>query len=58
MNNTNKSVTSIHPFQSVIQTDDIVKAHSGELKVENMEGEGSEFTHHLANTYFLKFFYG
>ena len=58
MNNTNKSVTSIPPCQSVIQTDDIVKAHRGELKVENMEGEGSEFTHHLANTYFLKFFYG
>ena len=39
-----KSVQSINPFKSVIQTiDDIVKAHGGELKVETKEGEGSEF---------------
>ena len=40
-----KSVKSINPFKSVIQTIyDIVKAHGGELKVETKEGEGSEFT--------------
>jgi hypothetical protein len=39
-----KSVKSIHPWQSVIQTDyDLVKAHGGELKVETKEAEGSEF---------------
>ena len=39
-----KSVQSIHPCKSVIQTIyDIVKAHGGELKVETKEGEGSEF---------------
>lgn len=40
-----KSVKSINPCQSVIQTiDDIItKAHGGELKVETKEGEGSEF---------------
>ena len=39
-----KSVKSINPFKSVIQTMyDIVKAHGGELKVETKEGEGSEF---------------
>ena len=39
-----KSVQSIHPRQSVIQTTyDIVKAHGGELKVETKEGEGSIF---------------
>ena len=39
-----KSVQSIHPWQSVIQTTyDIVKAHGGELKVETKEGEGSAF---------------
>ena len=44
MNNINKSVKSLHPFQSVIQTsNDIVKAHGGELKVETKEGEGSTF---------------
>lgn len=38
-----KSVKSINPFQSVIQTIyDIVKEHGGELKVETKEGEGSE----------------
>ena len=39
-----KSVQSINPFKSVIQTNyDIVKAHGGELKVETKEGEGSTF---------------
>jgi K+-sensing histidine kinase KdpD len=39
-----KSVQSIHPYKSVIQTMyDIVKAHGGELKVETKEEEGSEF---------------
>ena len=39
-----KSVKSIHPWKSVIQTDyDLVKAHGGELKVETKEAEGSEF---------------
>ena len=36
-----KSVQSINPFKSVIQTThDIVKAHGGEIKVETMPGEG------------------
>jgi K+-sensing histidine kinase KdpD len=44
MNSMNKSVKSINPEQSVIQTSyDIIKAHDGELKVETKEGEGSEF---------------
>ncbi len=39
-----KSVKSINPFKSVIQTmNDIIKAHGGELKVETNEGEGAEF---------------
>ena len=39
-----KSVKSIHPCKSVIQTIyDIIKAHGGELRVETKEGEGSEF---------------
>lgn len=39
-----KSVKSINPFKSVIQTSyNIVKAHGGELKVETKEGTGSEF---------------
>ena len=39
-----KSVESINPFESAIQTIyDIVKAHGGEIKVETKEGEGSEF---------------
>ncbi|MBS1554447.1 MAG: hypothetical protein JSU09_05945 [Bacteroidetes bacterium] len=37
-----KSVQSVHPCQSVIQT--ILKAHGGELRVETREGEGSAFT--------------
>jgi light-regulated signal transduction histidine kinase (bacteriophytochrome) len=37
-------VKSINPFKSVIQTSyDIVKAHSGEIKVETKEVEGSTF---------------
>lgn len=44
MNNIIKSVKSIHPCKSVIQTIyDIVKAYSGDLKVEIKEGEGSTF---------------
>ncbi len=44
MNSIKKSVKSINPCKSVIQTIyDIVKAHGGELKVETKEGEGSEF---------------
>ena len=44
MNNKMKSVKSINPYKSVIQTIyDIVKAHGGELKVETKEGEGSTF---------------
>ena len=40
----NKSVKSIHPCQSVVQTIyDIVKAHGCEIKVETKEGEGTEF---------------
>lgn len=39
-----KSVKSIHPCKSVIQTTyDIVKVHGGELNVETKEGEGSTF---------------
>ena len=39
-----KSVKSINPFKSVIQTIyDIIKAHGGEIKVETKEGEGAEF---------------
>jgi len=39
-----KSVQSINPWPSVIQTsDDIVKAHCGELKVETTQREGSTF---------------
>ena len=39
-----KSVKSLNPFKSVIQTtDDIVKAHGGELKVESKEGVSTEF---------------
>lgn len=40
-----KSVQSINPFKSVIQTSyDIVKAHGGELKVNTNENEGTAFT--------------
>ena len=39
-----KSVKSLNPFKSVIQTSyDIIKAHGEEIKVEIKEGEGSEF---------------
>jgi signal transduction histidine kinase len=40
-----KSVQSIHPGKSVIQTIyDIVKAHGGEIKVNTKENEGTQFT--------------
>ncbi len=39
-----KSVKSIHPWQSVIQTSyDIVKAHGGEIKLESKEGNATKF---------------
>jgi hypothetical protein len=39
-----KSVQSVHPCKSVIQTNyDIVKAHGAKLKVETKEEEGTEF---------------
>ena len=39
-----KSVQSVHLYKSMIQTSyDIVKAHGGEIKVETIEGEGTEF---------------
>ncbi len=39
-----KSVKSLNPFKSVIQTShDIIEAHGGEIIVETKEGEGSEF---------------
>ena len=42
MNNMNKSVKSIHPWQSVIQTIyNIVKVHGGEIKVETKVDEGN-----------------
>ena len=43
-----KTVKSINPFKSVIQTIyDIVKAHGGELKVETKQSLGAEFFIHL-----------
>ncbi len=43
-----KSVKSINPFKSVIQTSyDIIKAHGGEIKVETAEGEGAKFKIYL-----------
>ncbi len=40
-----KSVKSINPFKSVIQTSyDIIKAHGGEIKVDAREKEGTTFT--------------
>lgn len=39
-----KSVKSIHPIKSMVQTSyDVIKALGGELKVETEEGEGSTF---------------
>ncbi|WP_301921932.1 hypothetical protein [Ferruginibacter sp.] len=39
-----KSVESINPFESVIQTIyDIIKAHGGEIKVNTKENEETEF---------------
>lgn len=44
MNSMKKSVKSINPCKSVIQTIyDIVKGHGGKLKVETKEREGTEF---------------
>ncbi|MBU0697717.1 MAG: hypothetical protein KKE39_14505 [Bacteroidetes bacterium] len=40
MNEIKKSVQSINPFKSVIQTSyDIVKAHGGEIKIGNPKPE-------------------
>ena len=39
-----KSVQSINPCKSVIQTDyDIIKVHKGEIKVETQEALGTTF---------------
>lgn len=39
-----KSVKSVNLCKSVIQTSyNIIKAHSGKLKAQTREGEGSEF---------------
>ena len=39
-----KSVQSVHLCKSVIQTSyDIINSHGGEIKVETIEGEGTEF---------------
>ena len=46
-----KSVKSINPFKSVIQTIyDIVKAHGGEINVKTEESKGSEFIIQLPTT--------
>lgn len=53
VNQNQKSVQSVHPCKSVIQTYyDIVKAHGGVpmaigMKVETKEGEGSELIIYL-----------
>jgi hypothetical protein len=45
-----KSVKSINQFESVIQTIyDIIKAHSGEIKVETKEDKESESIIQLRN---------
>ena len=45
-----KSVKSLNPFKSVIQTSyDIIKAHGGEIRVETREGGGHEFIVTLSN---------
>ncbi len=40
-----KSVKSINPFKSVIQTYNniVTKGHGGTIEVESVEGEGTEF---------------
>ncbi len=40
-----KSVKSINPFKSVIQTmyDILTKGHGGTIEVESVEGVGTEF---------------
>ncbi len=51
MNNMNKSVKSINPCKSVIQTIyAIIKTHGGELKVETNGGAGAEFIIQKPNT--------
>ena len=46
-----KSVQSINPFKSVIQTiDDIVKAHGGDIKVQSEIGNGITFIIQLPST--------
>jgi len=44
-----KSVKSINPFKSVIQTKHgiTIKAHGGELKIKTKEGEGAQFIIYL-----------
>jgi signal transduction histidine kinase len=38
-----KSVQSINPCKSVIQTTYDIKAHGGEIKVQSKEGGGTTF---------------
>ncbi len=46
-----KSVKSLNPYKSMIQTkNDIVKAHGGEISVENEEGGGTTFIIQLPTT--------
>lgn len=43
-----KSVKSINPWQSVIQTSyDIIKAHGGNIHLISQEDEGTKFIIHL-----------
>lgn len=50
MNSMKKSVKSINPCKSVVQTIyDIVKAHGGEIKIESTTGEGTSFILQLPN---------
>lgn len=44
-----KSVQSLNQRQSVIQTiyDIVTKGHGGEIKVETIDSEGTEFIIHL-----------
>jgi len=52
MNNMKKSVKSINPCKSVIQTSyDIVKTPGGGLKVETKENEGAAFIIELPFTW-------
>jgi signal transduction histidine kinase len=48
-----KSVQSVNPFKSVIQTSlayDIVNAHGGEIIDDTKEGDGTEFKIKLSST--------